>query len=173
MHSLFVAIPIPNEIKKIIERLCYGLPNAELTDPANMYLALVHFGSVDGATLLDIQEKLKSLKNGPFTIKLSTLGCSRNLLWINIEPSEALVKLKKTIESLIEDLPLESDRKPFIPQIPLARFEKIDPVKLADYLSANTDFVSFPFFVETLILVESQMTQRQRKISIEHAKFSL
>jgi len=174
MNSLFVAIPVPLPIKKTIERLCYGLPDASWIEPSNCYIILAPFGSIDGTTKLDIQEKLKNIKwCPPFLIKLSSIGYSKNALWINAAPSEWLVLLKKTIDAAMEDLPFEHARKPFAPQIPLAHFEKMDPAKLGDYLYANKDFETLPFAVENLLLVESQITQRQRKISIEHAKFPL
>ena len=128
MDFLFIAIPLPKNLKSQLERLCFGLPSIFWEEPENFQIIISQLGSTEGTLILDIKEKLKELEFPQFSLSLSGIGCTRKkggsgVLWAGVEENPQLNKLRAAINKSLEDLPIQYDRS-HIPRITLARYEK-------------------------------------------------
>lgn len=178
MNHAAIAISLPPTIKKQLERLCFGIPNALWIEPHDLYLTLFSFSKIDGVVLLDIQEKLKELDFPPFNIAIQGIDCQHNkgkkgMIWAKIAPTKELELLMKLIENKLKEIPLIPDYLKIIPFIKLGTFENGEPKNLVSYLEANTAFTTSQFKIDTLILFQTHTAEKQRIIPVEHSRYTL
>lgn len=176
MNLLFIALALPPQIHEQLSRLCFGIPNVAWEDPYNFYLTILPVGHLDGATILDVQEKLAEITFAPFSLCLNGVGCfhsrgSKGVLWAGLEDSGELQKLKKIIYfSLREFIP---NNEPFEPRVTLGRYDKVDARRLGDYLDMQTGFETPPFTVDSFLLVESHKTASNNTIYDELRRYPM
>lgn len=177
MSTIALVIPIPQNILSQIQRLCYGLPSAQWENPENFHLSLFSLTDSNGNTLLDVIEKIADFRFPPFEITLKDVSYypnshAKGLISLGIAPSLELNKLIKTLSQTLKEIPqtkfLQSP-----PQIVLAHYEIGDPLKLGDYLNSFHNYTSPPFLVDTLCIMKSHKTNKNRQIYFEEARCSL
>ncbi len=155
---LFIAIEIPEEIKKDIaeiqSNLKYSGVEAGWTRPEGIHLTLKFLGEVAQPKVPEIMTALASLiKNMPaFRLSVAGAGVFPNLknarvAWIGISgETERLLKLQSSIESAMEEVGFKRENRPFIPHLTLGRiknvrsrdellseFNRIKDIKLPDF----------------------------------------
>lgn len=145
----FIALDLPNEIKKEIARLQDILPEfkGKKTEPENMHLTLKFLGEITPETLEQVKTKLKKIKLKNFKVHLGELGIFTpsmiKIVWIRIIGAE---KLQEEIDKILE--PLFKKESGFMSHITIARvkavserkdfLEKISRIK-AKWLEFNVD----------------------------------
>ncbi|MBC8318984.1 MAG: RNA 2',3'-cyclic phosphodiesterase [Desulfobulbaceae bacterium] len=154
MYRLFVAIDLPEDVKKNLSSLCYGLPGAKWVDMEQVHLTLRFIGEVDGGIFRDIRAVLEDIEAEGFNLQIKGLGCfpprkDPRVLWAGIESSGEMLGLKKKIDSRLMRVGIEPEKRKFSPHITLARFrQKPSLQRVADFLSGNGLF-SLPLFPVT------------------------
>lgn len=178
MDSHQVALLLPPEIKKKIASLCFGLPNAQWIDAENFCIMIRDLGPIDAATKLDIDEDLTKISLPPFDVSLKGIGCSHQKnqegnLWVIVEPSEPLSKLKHAIDKVCQPYRLGRNGKGKLnPHIPLAFYKNVVPERIAMYLEANGAFSIPSFKVERFSLLSCHITKK-RLLMVEEASYQL
>jgi 2'-5' RNA ligase len=128
----FIAIGITEQIKKEIRELIDILINYNVdikwVVPENVHLTLKFLGKTPDILLPKIRESLlKTVASyEPFYIKICRTGVFPNrkyprVIWIGVEDSEMLVKLKRDIENSMEFLGYQKEDKEFKPHLTLGR----------------------------------------------------
>jgi 2'-5' RNA ligase len=177
MIKLFIAIPLPTQIKKQLERQCFGLPTVHWIAHSHFHLTLQYIGPVDELVQLDVKEALTKLQHAPFSLSLQGTGCfehkKKGVIWTGISPSQELNELKKTVDNLVHPLVPKIDNKAFTPHITLGRFDHIDKIRLADYLDSQSYFTTEPFFIDSFVLMESRKNSINSTIYYELARYKL
>jgi 2'-5' RNA ligase len=164
MYRLFVAVDLPETVKKSIKDICSGLPDAKWVDIQQLHLTLRFIGEVDERLYNAIKTCLAEISESPFSLTLQGVGCfppkrPPRVLWVGIESNETLLGLaEKTERVLVEKTGVEPEKRKFSPHITIARFREPSPAKVADYLSRNSSFRTETFRVDAFHLYSSTIT---------------
>jgi 2'-5' RNA ligase len=128
----FIAIEIPEPVKKKISEFIDILKNYNVdirwVTPEKIHLTLKFLGSTPEVLLPKIRESLINivLSHEPFYIKLYTTGVFPNkrhprVIWVGVEDSGVLNKLKRHIEDSMALLGYQKEDREFNPHLTLGR----------------------------------------------------
>lgn len=165
MIRLFVAIDFPEEVRKMLSAMCYGIPGAKWVPEEQFHLTLRFIGEVDGGLFRDIADTLADVRSAPMSIRLRGLGYfpprkQPRVLWVGIEPAAEVSLLRDRVESKLVRLGLEPEGRKFSPHVTLARLNDTPLPKLTRYLSGNALFASEIFPVTEFSLYSSVLTPK-------------
>jgi 2'-5' RNA ligase len=159
---LFVALELPDEVRRRIAMLSAGLPDARWVAPENLHVTLRFIGEVDEYVAEDIDSELVGVRGRPIKISLDGLGCfeSRDrvrAVWARVVAGEELAHLQRSIEHAVRRAGLEPDTHKFVPHVTLTRLRRVPVDVVAPYLAHNGDFRAGPFDVAHFTLFRSHM----------------
>lgn len=165
MYRLFVAIDLPEGVKRQLSSLCFGVPGARWVPEEQIHLTLRFIGEVDGGVFRDIREVLADIRSEPFEIQIKGVGFfpprkTPRVLWVGVEPHEKVALLRKRVESALVRLGLEPERRKFSPHITLARLRDTSLSKVTRFLAGNSLFATESFHVREFILYSSELTPK-------------
>jgi 2'-5' RNA ligase len=174
MPRLFVAIDLPDMIRRQLSTLCCGLPGARWVNPEQMHLTLRFIGEVDGRQLQIIRETLGELEGDPFFLRLENLGFfpprgNPRVVWVGIQRNEQLVRLRNRIETALVRKGFEPEGRKYSPHISLARLKNTPGSKIGAYLAHNSFFVTEEFEVNEFLLYSSVLNSKGAKHYVEEA----
>jgi 2'-5' RNA ligase len=163
MPRLFIAIDLPPVHRARIRSICTGIPGARWTPVAQIHLTLRFIGEVDFLLMQQISENLAEVRTEPLTLRIKGLGHfppgrSPKVLWVGLENSARLLRLRKRLETALVQIGLEPERRKFAPHITLARFNTPPTKPLRDFLATNQLFELPPFPVQEFHLYSSRLT---------------
>ena len=163
MLRLFVGIELPAELRLRLSLLCAGLPGARWVDPGNLHLTLRFIGEVDEGVASDIDAALARIRAPRFVVTLAGAGCfggdKPRLLWIGVESSDALLRLRDRIEAALRRAGLAPDARRYSPHITLARLKQPAVSQVQEFLRAHALFRSDPVPVDRFNLIASYPTK--------------
>ena len=165
MPRLFVAVDLPESMKKNLESMSFGIPGAKWVAPEQMHLTVRFIGDVDGALFHDIQKTLTDVVFSSFSLQLRGVGHfpprgAPRVIWVGLETSEPLQALRKKIDTALVKIGVEPERRKFSPHITLARLKNTPIQKIANFLAGNGLFRQEPFQVENFKLYSSTLTRK-------------
>lgn len=163
MYRLFVAIDLPEEVKKMIRALREELPGARWVPLEQLHLTLRFIGEADEALYQRIKNILGAVRGGPFRMALQGIGHfppgrHPRVLWVGMEENEPLLKLQHNVELALIAAGLAPEERRFSPHITIARLKET-PVNMVlaceeNHFALRTDY--FP--VEDFHLYSSTLT---------------
>ncbi|MDA8165375.1 MAG: RNA 2',3'-cyclic phosphodiesterase [Desulfobacteraceae bacterium] len=181
MYRLFVAIDLPEEIKKELGAMCFGIPGAKWVEPEQLHLTLRFIGEVDGGVLADIRETLEGVRGEPFTMRLKGFGHfpprqEPRVLWVGVDAGEDLVRLRNRIENGLVRAGIEPEHRKFAPHITVARLKETPLRKLTNFFAGNALYASpafevteFHLYSSTLSLKGAIHTREESYLLIRHS----
>jgi 2'-5' RNA ligase len=162
MIRLFVALSLPETVRRQTAMLQGGLPGARWSSDEQLHLTLRFIGEVDEGVARDIDDALSGIESPAFTLTLSGVGefggKNPRMLWAGVRPSEPLRHLQRKVETALQRLGLEAEGRKFSPHVTLARLRGAPLSKVREFLSAHALFGSLEFPVESFALYSSQLT---------------
>lgn len=128
MIRLFVALPVPSDVRNVLTGLQNGLPGARWTDPENFHLTLRFIGEVDYGLGEDLAHLLMRIDAPGFDVTVDDLGWFGNkrrpsALIANVRKDDGLMHLQKKVESVAVRCGLKPESRKFHPHITLARLK--------------------------------------------------
>lgn len=177
MKRLFVAIPIPENIKQRLVGFCGGVPRARWQSPDQMHLTVRFIGEVDGGAGVDIDSALSMIRAVPFTLELSGIGTfgpkgRERVLWAGVAKSDPLVRLRDRIEAALVRAGQPPCARKFHPHVTLARLNGVPKGRLFEFAAVHGDFRSGPFRVDGFALYSSFLSRNGAVHTLE-ARYSL
>ncbi len=174
MPRLFVALDLPDDVKRGLERLCAGVPGARWLSAAQFHLTLRFIGEVDGALFKDVAAMLDGIDGDGFTLSLAGLGCfgkgrKMHTLWVGVHAEPGLFELQERIEAQLCTIGLEPEHRKYKPHVTIARLKGVNDGRLADYLVAHEGFVSDGFAVDSFALFSSFLSHNGAIYTIENS----
>ena len=165
MPRLFIAVDLPDAIKKNLESMFFGIPGARWVALDQLHLTVRFIGDVDGSLFLDIKNALVETSISPFNIQLKGVGHfpprgAPRVIWVGIEKSEPLQLLRKKIDGTLLKIGVKPEKRKFSPHITLARLKNTPPQKVANFLSGNGLFSQEPFQIDDFKLYSSTLTPK-------------
>ena len=157
---LFIAIPLPDEVRARLGLLTSGVPAARWVRPENMHLTLRFLGEVADADAAHLDDVLSGLDDAAFSLRLSGLGTfgrghKTRALWTGADGGPALMHLQDKIERVCQMQGFPPEARKFSAHVTLARFKMNPGKKLADFLEAHAGFATDPFWVDHFVLYRS------------------
>ncbi len=120
---LFVAIPLPDEMKTSLVGLMHALKKAGVkgnyVPVQNLHLTLAFIGEVESAAT--VKDALRSVSFKPFRLSLTELGSFSDLLWVGVKGNQGLSAAAKAVRDALDAAGIAYDRKKFTPHITLVR----------------------------------------------------
>jgi 2'-5' RNA ligase len=170
---LFVALDLPWELRERLRAMtALSIPGARWVPPENYHLTLRFIGETPGHLAEEIDHALAALKVPSFALTLAGLGtfgkAGRDIsLWIGVERNPSLDRLRAKIETALQRIGLEPERRRFAPHVTLARLENVPEAKLAGFLQANNLFRAPPVQIEHFTLFSSRLGKEQAVYTAE------
>ena len=164
MHRLFVAIDLPEDLRKIVSEIGRDLPGARRVPMEQLHLTLRFIGEVGEETLTAIRSTLVGISGTPFTLALRGVGHfppgrHPRVLWVGFEESLPLLELQKEVELALIDAGIPPEERKFSPHLTLARLKDTPPGKVAALEERYASFAAGPFPVEEFHLYSSTLTR--------------
>ena len=160
MLRLFVALALPGEVKTRLSTLAGGIPGARWVPPENYHLTLRFIGPVQGWQAEEVDAALAAIRAPRFELALAGVGTFEKAgriqsLHVTAERSEALARLQTKVETALQRVGLEPERKRFAPHVTLARTERAETAKLVGFVQTHSLFRTPPVPVEHFTLFSS------------------
>ena len=172
MYRLFVAIDLPDNVKKSLSEICFGLAGAKWVDESQMHITLKFIGEVDGAVFRDACEALATIQMEPFQVTIKGTGFfpprgEPQMLWAGVEGNDRLKQLRNKVESTLVRAGLTNEKRKFAAHVGLAKIKDTPPGRLATYLSEYALFRLPPFEVGEFCLFSSFLSSERAIHQIE------
>lgn len=159
---LFIALDLPWTLKERLAALAGGVPGARWVPPENFHLTLRFIGETPAFQAEEIDLAMSALRARGFSLSLAGVGVFAKAgrptsLWVGVEKNPPLDHLRSKIETALQRIGLEPDRRRFEPHVTLARLKDPVEAKLAAYVQAHNLFRAEPVPVEHFTLFSSRL----------------
>jgi len=159
---LFTAIALPDAVAESLLKLQNGVPGARWQRREQLHLTLRFIGEADGAMTAAIDDALARVAAPAFPLRLKGVGSfggrTPRDLWAGVEEAAPLEHLNRKIESALQRIGLEAERRKFTPHVTLARLKGTRRGAVMDFLADHALYAGTPFPVEAFILYSSKLT---------------
>ena len=161
MSRLFVALDLPEEIKQSLEPLGTGLGDVRWLEPEQQHLTLRFLGQLDNGWTREVADALALVPGVPFELCLKGIGHfplrgEPRVLWVGVEKSLELQRLKRRIDRVLDQAGLSPDARKFAPHVTIARIRgPLSPTRLGTYLMRHSLYRSEAFAVSSFHLYSS------------------
>jgi 2'-5' RNA ligase len=170
-HRIFIAINLPEEIKKELERFQFKFSElpARWVRPENLHITLAFLGYLTDEELAEVLRITKevALRHKPFLINLNKIlygppkKMPPRMVWAEGEKSKELANLQIDLEKSLTSsgkIKFEPEERSFTPHITLCRirqweFRQIEP----DERPQIDEDISLSFEVNSIEVMESQL----------------
>ncbi len=165
MIRLFIAIDIPETIRKEVQGMGRSIPNARPVPGDQLHLTLKFIGEVEGSKFLDIQEILEKITQPKFSLCLKGVDTfpprgTPRILWAGVEPVKSAIALRNSIERELAAINIPREKKKYTPHLTLARLRNSPIPALQQFLAGNAFLQTSVFPIETFNLYSSQLSQK-------------
>ena len=163
MHRLFIAIDLPEEQKRRIGSISYGLPGTRWMAAEQTHLTLRFIGEVDDTSCRRIADALSEVRADPFPLQIKGIGHfpprrTPRVLWLGLDQSEPLLQLQRRVEAKLQQSGLAPEGRKFSPHITIARFNNPPLDKVAAFMAGHSLFELPPFRANEFHLYSSFLT---------------
>ncbi len=160
---LFVGIGLPSALRTRLAGLAGGVPGARWAPSDNYHLTLRFIGHVQPWQAQEIDDALAGLRGCAFELTLTGVGVfakggRAHTLWVGVARSAALERLQSKIETALQRIGLEPERRRFAPHVSIARLsDEVSEARLATFVQAHNLFRVPPVTVAHFTLFSSHL----------------
>ena len=164
MLRLFAGLSLPILLRQRLTLLQGGIEGALWTARDNFHITLTFIGEVNEADAEMVDEALSGIRMEPFKLELKGTGSFAQgdfpkVLWVGVEKSEPLHRVKEKIDRALEKYKLPFESRKYIPHVTLARLRHVDEAKVGEFMAAHNLFSGDAFEIEDFILYNSLCTK--------------
>jgi len=161
MIRLFVALPLPDDVRTRLAALCTGIDGARWVAAENLHITLRFIGDVQEDRGEDIVAALDALPFEPFSVTLSGAGhfgtvAKAHSIWIGVERTPEIAALHEKIDRALIRAGFPPEGRKFLPHVTLARLKRARGHHVRSWLEANGAFFALPFAAGSFVLYESR-----------------
>lgn len=172
MIRLFAGLALPESIRARLALLAGGLPGARWVPAENYHLTLRFVGEVEGWKADEIDAALAGITARGFELVLSGLGCFEkgrraHALWVGVERNPALMHLQGKIETALQRVGLEPERRKFTPHVKIARLDNAAEGRLSAFIQAHSLFRTPAMTVDHFSLFSSRLGREGARYAVE------
>ncbi len=159
---LFVALELPHHARTRLARLATGLSGARWLPPENYHLTLRFLGEMPGHRAEELDGALAALRGRGFALQLGGVGVFEKAgrpqaLWAGVARNPQLEHLQAKIETAVQRVGFEPERRRFNPHVTVARVDSAPPGKLAEWVQAHNLLRADPVQVGHFTLFSSRL----------------
>lgn len=163
MARLFIAIELPDPVKRDLVRLRKEIPGARWVAPDQLHLTLAFLGELEDTTGEQLQRALSGIAEPAFSLDFSGVGCFPDrrrprVLWVGLKHSPHLESLAAKVRSAALECGVPQEERPFSPHITLARLRQPAIRETALFLDQPLNHGFPKVAVREFILFQSQLT---------------
>jgi 2'-5' RNA ligase len=169
---LFVGIDLPWDLRERLEGLDGSIPGARWVPAENLHLTLRFIGEVDKHQADEIDLALAGLRARAFPLTLAGVGTfakggRETTLWVGVERNPQLEHLQNKVETALQRIGLEPERRRFTPHVTLARLDNCALAKLAAFVQTHNLLRTEPIAVGHFTLFSSLLG---KEAAVYHAE---
>jgi 2'-5' RNA ligase len=177
MNRLFVAIDLPEGIKKQLVAMECGMQGARWVAKEQLHLTLSFIGDVDDLTLQYIRTALKEVVSPAFPLNLCGIGHFPpgkypRVLWVGLTACKELLDLQHLVESALRKVGIPPEERRFSPHITIARLKETPAKRVLALEEEHKSFASPSFTVSEFHLYSSTLS-RNGAIHTRQASYAL
>ena len=159
---LFVALDLPWEVRRQLSQLATALPGARFLPPENYHVTLRFMGEMPAHRAEELDLALAALRGKRFTLQLGGVGVFEKAgrpqtLFVGVERSPQLEHLQTKIETAVQRIGFEPERRRYTPHVSVARLDGAPSAKLAQWVQRHNLMRAEPLAVEHFTLFSSQL----------------
>jgi RNA 2',3'-cyclic 3'-phosphodiesterase len=170
MKRTFLAIEISpdKELLNVYNHLREAFQNEKMrwVDPNHFHITLFFLGDTGEAQIPSIISKIEQSMTeiSSFDLVLNGFGVfpavlNPNILWIGIEKNEDLIKLKKSLDQVLESFGFKAEKRKFTPHLTIARVKEVQNSSLVNDFINKFKNVSIELVkIDKLVFFESRLT---------------
>lgn len=160
---LFIAIEIPDDLKKSFAALRTDIPGARWVPPEQIHLTLAFLGDVEETAVELLKGELARIRIPPFILRPAGTGCfpgvrRPRVLWAGLRPEPRLLDLAAAVHDVVFACGIPLEERPFSPHITRARLKLPAAPEVAAFLEPGEHRPFPPFPVREFILFQSRLT---------------
>jgi len=161
---LFVAIPVPDDLRRRLLTISTGVRGARWVRPEGMHITLYFIGETDRERARDLDAELEDIHMPEFELTCRGLGYFErgskiHSIWAAIEQSEALIYLQGKVETAAVRAGFPREARKYKPHITLARLKHGRADDVGPWIEAHDGFLVDPFTVEKFVLFRSHLAR--------------
>lgn len=166
MHRLFVAIDLPEEVRRELARFRREeVPGARWVPVEQLHLTLRFIGEADDAARAAVQQALAAVRGVPFPLAVQVVGHfpprkNPHVLWVGADAGAPLTDLQEQVERSVQAAGIAPEGRPFSPHITIARLRETPSHLVAEFEKRHQAFACPPFPVDAFHLYESTLTPK-------------
>lgn len=162
---LFIAIEIPDVLKKVLGTLRRDIHGARWVPAEQIHLTLAFLGEVDESVVENLNTELARIKLPEFELCFSGAGCfpgshRPRVLWVGLKPDSHLNDLASRVHASVLSVGIPQEERPFSPHITLARLKLSPSSSIETFLEQNGTMKLPPFRVREFTLFQSRLTSQ-------------
>jgi 2'-5' RNA ligase len=162
---VFVAIDLPDHVRRELEALQNALPIGRAVPSENLHLTLSFLGDQHETAVEDAHEALDTIRATAFDVQLVGVGSfghhSPQVIFADVARCPELLELEQRITRSLRHAGLEFQKRRFRPHVTLARLPKIlsafELTRVRDYLAEHAAFHGTVFKVMRFQLYQSTL----------------
>lgn len=163
MLRLFVAVPLPEDVRDRLAGFYRGIPGARWVEPDKLHLTLRFIGEVNEDTAEDIDDCLSSIAMPAFDVTLAGVHYFGKLhkaraVYAGVERNPSLRILYDKVEGALARAGLGKEERKFTPHVTLARIRGETGHHLANFLAEHNLERIGPFAVTEFVLYRSHLS---------------
>jgi len=161
---LFVAIDLPDSVRKLLADLDPHIRGVRWTEAAQMHLTLAFFGGVPEDIEPTLREKLIAIEFGAFFLSVAGVGTfstkgAPKIIWIGLGKAHPhLFQIYKRVQETALAVGLEPELRPWNPHITIARCRDVSPQSIRNFLKTHAAFDAGMIRVDAFHLYSSKLT---------------
>lgn len=164
MLRLFVAIPLPDPLRRALAALGGGIPGASWVAEENLHLTLRFLGEIDEGTAADIDEALAGLQAPAVEVQVAGMGQfgegdRARLLFAGVARTPELVHLQERVEAAVVRGGSPREKRKFAPHVTLARLKGAAMPRVQGFIAAHALFRPPPFVADRVVLFSSHLAR--------------
>ena len=177
MSRLFVALPLPEGLRRSLGLMAMGLPGGKSAAAGRLHLTLRFVGEVGSSEATALQDALAEVKAAPFTLTPRGVGCfprrrDPRVVWAGFAESQELLGLHARVERAVTACGFEAEGRRFHAHVTVARPRGVRVARIADWLEEHALWSEEGFTIEEFRLYSSVLRPDGARHSVE-ARYEL
>ena len=162
MKRLFVAIDLPQRLKKSLSSISADLDHFRPVPEEQLHITLFFLGDTDESKIPGIIEKLSGISENAYSVYTNGPGAFPSLkkprvLWIGLQNQKNIKILQSRIANQLESYKPDVAEKKYIPHITVARSKKRNP-GADEFLNRVKEYTGEKIVVDSFQLYESKLS---------------
>lgn len=159
---LFVAIPIPDDLREIFSSFASGVRGARWVRPDGMHITLYFIGDADEERARDLDVELSRISMPAFDLWRDRFDCFERgskikSIWAGVKHSDALFFLHDRVEAAVVRAGFPREDRKYKPHITLARLNHARAEEVGQWIATHDAMPPAKISVDHFTMYQSHL----------------